>query len=72
MILGHQPALRMADDLLFAKEALTHIAGHHGLVLSWHPKPLPAALPNGCHLHFSLEQVYHCCPWPAVQSSLWQ
>jgi glutamine synthetase len=47
-------ALRAADNQLTVRETARGVAGKHGLVASFAPKPFPDQAGNGSHVHFSL------------------
>lgn len=52
--LAPYPALRAADKLILAKEAIAAIASRHGLKVSFAPKPSTDQAGNGLHCHMSL------------------
>ncbi len=47
-------ALRAADNQITVRETARGVAGKHGLVASFAPKPFPGEAGNGSHIHFSL------------------
>ena len=47
-------ALRAADNQLTVRDTVRGVAGRHGLVASFAPKPFPDQAGNGSHIHFSL------------------
>jgi glutamine synthetase len=47
-------ALRAADNQLTVRETARGVAGRHGLLASFAPKPFPDEAGNGSHIHFSL------------------
>lgn len=50
----HAPALRAADNQILVRETVRAVAAHHGLVVSFAPKPFPDLAGSGCHVHMSL------------------
>ncbi len=47
-------ALRAADNQLTVRETARGVAGKHGLLASFAPKPFPDQAGNGSHVHWSL------------------
>jgi glutamine synthetase len=47
-------AMRAADNQITLRETARGVAGKHGLLASFAPKPFPDQAGNGSHVHFSL------------------
>jgi glutamine synthetase len=50
-------ALRAADNQITMRETARGVAGKHGLLASFAPKPFPDQAGNGSHVHFSLWRI---------------
>lgn len=50
----HTPALRAADLAILARETIRGVAGAHGLVATFAPKPFPQQAGSGSHIHLSV------------------
>lgn len=50
----HREALQAADNQIKLRETIRGVAWSHGLYASLAPKPWPADVGNGAHIHFSL------------------
>jgi glutamine synthetase len=50
----HAPGLRAADNQIKLRDTVRGVALQHGLLASFAPKPFPAFIGSGCHIHFSL------------------
>jgi glutamine synthetase len=50
-------ALRAADNQLTVRDTARGVAGTHGLLASFAPKPFPDQAGNGSHVHFSLWRI---------------
>src|SRR5262245_2870313 len=50
-------AMRAADNQITLRETARGVAGKHGLLASFAPKPFPDQAGNGSHVHFSLWRV---------------
>jgi glutamine synthetase len=61
----HAPALDAADHQIIVRETARAIAGNHGLVASFAPKPFPDQIGSGAHVHISFwdtasgENIFH-------------
>ncbi|MGR3467260.1 MAG: glutamine synthetase family protein [Shimia sp.] len=55
VVLGHQDALRAADDALLMKELIKGTARNHGLIATFMAKPFAEEAGNGLHMHVSIE-----------------
>lgn len=49
--------LRLADNVLFARETIKNVAAHHGMTAVFLPKTSMSAAGNGLHLHFSFKDT---------------
>ncbi|MBI4608573.1 MAG: glutamine synthetase [Candidatus Rokubacteria bacterium] len=49
--------LRAADNQITVRETARGVAGRHGLLASFAPKPFPDQAGNGSHIHFSLWRI---------------
>ena len=50
----HGNAVAAADRQVLLREGVRGVAGRHGLLASFAPKPLAGAAGSGCHIHLSL------------------
>lgn len=50
-------ALRAADNQITVRDTARGVAGKHGLIASFAPKPFPDEAGNGSHIHFSLWRI---------------
>ncbi len=50
----HAPGLQAADNQIKLRDTVRGVALQHGLLASFAPKPFPAFIGSGCHIHFSL------------------
>ena len=55
----HTDALRAADHQMMFRDTVRGVAGRHGLVASFAPKPFPDQIGSGAHIHFSLWDSSH-------------
>lgn len=50
----HAPILRAADNQIWFRETVRHVAKKHGLIASLAPKPMPEQAGNSAHIHWSV------------------
>jgi glutamine synthetase len=48
----HAPILRAADNQIWFRETVRHVAKKHGLIASLAPKPMPEQAGNSAHIHW--------------------
>ena len=54
LTVGHEHALRAADNHVLYRETARNVAFNHGMLASFAPKPFPDRAGSGCHIHLSV------------------